>query len=301
MPHLFPPESVSMGHPDKVADQISDAILDAMLDADPFSRVAVETMVSTGMCVVAGEVTTRGYVEIADIVRKTIEDIGYTDGDMPFDAKSCAVLVPINRQRRDIPRGVARAGARDLAGAPLHQHPPAEEVAHRGAQPGIARHPTPGPDDDGRGERHHLPEDENRDQVAGEDHPDGTAGVDQGGGQFAPLFLVQRLEPAPQGHDGEPGAEHPRQRVRLPRLRPALPQRCPAPVAAGGAGIAALLAPAAVAAAAARDDVTASSAHAWYATRSPVSHHLHPFGHGWGAVGSVIIAYVLWQVGRLPP
>ncbi|MCH8270162.1 MAG: methionine adenosyltransferase [Planctomycetes bacterium] len=113
MPHLFTSESVSMGHPDKVADQISDAILDAMLDADPFSRVAVETMVSTGMCVVAGEVTTRGYVEIADIVRKTIEDIGYTDGDMHFDAKSCAVLVSINRQSEDIALGVDRDGAGD--------------------------------------------------------------------------------------------------------------------------------------------------------------------------------------------
>ncbi|MCH7791781.1 MAG: methionine adenosyltransferase [Planctomycetes bacterium] len=113
MPHLFTSESVSMGHPDKVADQISDAILDAMLEADPFSRVAVETMVSTGMCVVAGEVTTRGYVEIADIVRKTIEDIGYTDGDMHFDAKSCAVLVSINRQSEDIALGVDRDGAGD--------------------------------------------------------------------------------------------------------------------------------------------------------------------------------------------
>ena len=113
MPHMFTSESVSMGHPDKVADQISDAILDAMLESDPHSRVAVETMVSTGMCVVAGEVTTRSYVEIADIVRTTISEIGYTDGDMHFDADSCAVLVSLNRQSPDIAMGVDREGAGD--------------------------------------------------------------------------------------------------------------------------------------------------------------------------------------------
>ena len=111
--YLFTSESVSMGHPDKVSDQISDAILDAMLESDPHSRVAVETMVSTGMCVVAGEVSTRSYVEIADIVRRTISEIGYTDGDMHFDADSCAVLVSINRQSADIAMGVDREGAGD--------------------------------------------------------------------------------------------------------------------------------------------------------------------------------------------
>lgn len=110
---LFTSESVSMGHPDKVADQISDAILDAMLKNDPHSRVAVETMVSTGMAVIAGEVTTAGYVDIPEIVRGVIRDIGYTDGDMRFDAESCAVLVSINQQSPDIAQGVNKEGAGD--------------------------------------------------------------------------------------------------------------------------------------------------------------------------------------------
>src|SRR6187455_2975102 len=91
--YLFTSESVSMGHPDKVADQISDAILDAMLEKDSRSRVACETLVSTGMAVVAGEVTCDGYVEVPDVVRGVIRDIGYTEADMCFDDKSCAVLV----------------------------------------------------------------------------------------------------------------------------------------------------------------------------------------------------------------
>ncbi|MBX3361994.1 MAG: methionine adenosyltransferase [Phycisphaeraceae bacterium] len=111
--HLFTSESVSMGHPDKVADQISDAILDAMLSEDPYSRVACETMVSTGMVVVAGEVTTRAYVEIPDVVRETIREIGYTSGDMAFDYESCAVLSSIKRQSPDIAMGVDRDGAGD--------------------------------------------------------------------------------------------------------------------------------------------------------------------------------------------
>lgn len=110
---LFTSESVSMGHPDKVSDQISDAILDAMLKNDPHSRVAVETMVSTGMAVIAGEVTTEGYVDIPDIVRGVIRDIGYTDGDMRFDAESCAVMVSINQQSPDIAQGVNKEGAGD--------------------------------------------------------------------------------------------------------------------------------------------------------------------------------------------
>ncbi len=111
--HLFTSESVSMGHPDKVADQISDAILDAMLEQDPNSRVACETMVSTGMVVVAGEVTTKAYVEISDIVRRTVREIGYTAGDMGFDYESCAVLVSIKKQSPDIAMGVDRDGAGD--------------------------------------------------------------------------------------------------------------------------------------------------------------------------------------------
>ena len=111
--HLFTSESVSMGHPDKVADQISDAILDAMLAQDPYSRVAIETLVSTGMAVVAGEVTTKAYVEIPDIVRTVIKDIGYISGDMAFDYESVAVLTSIKRQSPDIAMGVDRDGAGD--------------------------------------------------------------------------------------------------------------------------------------------------------------------------------------------
>jgi S-adenosylmethionine synthetase len=97
-----------MGHPDKVADQISDAVLDAMLAQDPHSRVACETMVSTGMVVVAGEVTTEAYVEIPDVVRDTIKEIGYISGDMAFDYESCAVLTSIKKQSPDIALGVDR-------------------------------------------------------------------------------------------------------------------------------------------------------------------------------------------------
>ena len=111
--YYFTSESVSMGHPDKVADQISDAILDAMLRDDPQSRVACETMVSTGMAVVAGEITTGAYIEIPDVVRSTIERIGYTDGDMRFDCHSCAVLVSLKQQSPDIAMGVDREGAGD--------------------------------------------------------------------------------------------------------------------------------------------------------------------------------------------
>jgi S-adenosylmethionine synthetase len=111
--HLFTSESVSMGHPDKVADQISDAILDAMLEQDKYSRVACETMVSTGMVIVAGEVTTKAYVEIPEVVRETIKEIGYTSGDMAFDYESCCVLTSIKKQSPDIAMGVDREGAGD--------------------------------------------------------------------------------------------------------------------------------------------------------------------------------------------
>jgi len=110
---LFTSESVSMGHPDKVADQISDAILDAMLADDPFSRVACETLCATGLVVVAGEITTKTYVEIPEIVRKTVKEIGYTSGDMRFDSESCAVMVALNKQSPDIAMGVDREGAGD--------------------------------------------------------------------------------------------------------------------------------------------------------------------------------------------
>ncbi|MEK6701784.1 MAG: methionine adenosyltransferase [Planctomycetota bacterium] len=110
---LFTSESVSMGHPDKVADQISDAVLDAMLADDPFSRVACETLCCTGLVVVAGEITTNTYVSIPDLVRDTIREIGYTSGDMRFDADSAGVMVAINKQSNDIAMGVNREGAGD--------------------------------------------------------------------------------------------------------------------------------------------------------------------------------------------
>jgi len=110
---LFTSEAVSMGHPDKVADQISDAILDAMLADDPNSRVACETMVATGLVVIAGEVTTKTYVDVQEIVRGVINDIGYSTGDMRFDSDSCAVMVALNKQSPDIALGVDKEGAGD--------------------------------------------------------------------------------------------------------------------------------------------------------------------------------------------
>ena len=95
-----------MGHPDKVSDQISDAILDAMLAVDPQSRVACETLCTTGLVVVSGEITCDGYVDIADVVRRTIRRIGYNDGAMRFDAESCAVMVTLDKQSPDIAQGV---------------------------------------------------------------------------------------------------------------------------------------------------------------------------------------------------
>ncbi len=103
---LFTSESVSMGHPDKMADQISDAILDAFLAQDPESRVACETMITTGMVVVAGEVTTKAKVSIPEIVRETVRKIGYTDSKMGFDCDTCAVLVALDPQSADIAMGV---------------------------------------------------------------------------------------------------------------------------------------------------------------------------------------------------
>ncbi len=105
--YQFTSESVSMGHPDKVSDQISDAILDAMLAVDPNSRVACETMCTTGLVVVSGEVTCEGYVDIPDVVRRTIRRIGYNDANMRFDAESCAVMVALDKQSPDISQGVS--------------------------------------------------------------------------------------------------------------------------------------------------------------------------------------------------
>jgi S-adenosylmethionine synthetase len=103
---LFTSESVSEGHPDKVADQISDAILDAILTQDPRSRVACETLVTTGMAMIAGEITTNARIDYPDIVRQTIREIGYGDSAMGFDWETCAVLTSIDRQSPDISQGV---------------------------------------------------------------------------------------------------------------------------------------------------------------------------------------------------
>jgi S-adenosylmethionine synthetase len=103
---IFTSESVSEGHPDKMADQISDAILDAIIKDDPDARVAVETMVKTGMAIVAGEVTTKTYVDLEDVVRQVILDIGYNSSDVGFDGASCAVLNAIGKQSHDIAMGV---------------------------------------------------------------------------------------------------------------------------------------------------------------------------------------------------
>ncbi len=111
--HLFTSESVTEGHPDKIADQVSDAILDAMLAQDPKSRVACETLVTTGLAIVAGEITTNAVVDYQDVVRRTITDIGYTRGKFGFDAETCAVLSSIHRQSPDIAMGVDTGGAGD--------------------------------------------------------------------------------------------------------------------------------------------------------------------------------------------
>ena len=106
---LFTSESVTGGHPDKMCDAISDAILDALMEKDPMSRVACETAITTGMVLVMGEITTNAYVDVQRVVRKTIEDIGYNNGDYGFDAKTCAVLTAIDEQSTDIAMGVNKA------------------------------------------------------------------------------------------------------------------------------------------------------------------------------------------------
>ncbi len=106
---LFTSESVTEGHPDKICDQISDAILDALLEQDPMSRVACETATTTGLVMVMGEITTKGYVDIQKIVRETVREIGYTRGKYGFDADNCAVLTAIDEQSTDIAMGVNKA------------------------------------------------------------------------------------------------------------------------------------------------------------------------------------------------
>ena len=111
--HLFTSESVSEGHPDKIADQISDAVLDAILEQDPKARVACETYVKTGMVMVGGEVTTSAWVNIEEITRETVREIGYVHSDMGFDANSCAVLNTIGKQSPDINQGVDKADPKE--------------------------------------------------------------------------------------------------------------------------------------------------------------------------------------------
>lgn len=111
--HLFTSESVSEGHPDKIADQISDAVLDAILEQDPKARVACETYVKTGMVMVGGEVTTSAWVDIEELTRETVREIGYTHSDMGFDADSCAVLSTIGKQSPDINQGVDKADPKE--------------------------------------------------------------------------------------------------------------------------------------------------------------------------------------------
>jgi len=111
--HLFTSESVTEGHPDKIADQISDAVLDAMLAQDRTSRVACETLVTTGLAVVAGEITTQAYVEIPKLVREVIRGIGYDDAAYGFDCQTCAVITTIDQQSPDIAMGVNTGGAGD--------------------------------------------------------------------------------------------------------------------------------------------------------------------------------------------
>jgi len=110
---IFTSESVTEGHPDKRADQISDAVLDAVMKDDPMGRVACEVLVTTGICVVAGEITTKTYIDIPKLAREVIADIGYTDASMGFDARTCAIANMIQSQSPDIAMGVDTGGAGD--------------------------------------------------------------------------------------------------------------------------------------------------------------------------------------------
>jgi S-adenosylmethionine synthetase len=109
MRHTFTSESVTEGHPDKMSDQISDSILDAVLDQDPYGRVACETLVTTGLCVIAGEISTKGHIDFSGLARETINGIGYTDASYGIDGKTCGVIVSIDKQSPDIAMGVDKA------------------------------------------------------------------------------------------------------------------------------------------------------------------------------------------------
>lgn len=111
--YLFTSESVTEGHPDKVADQISDSVLDAILTQDPKSRVACETLVTTGLALIAGEITTKAQVNYPEVVRNTIREIGYNDASMGFDAHTCAVMITLDTQSPDIAMGVDTAEGKE--------------------------------------------------------------------------------------------------------------------------------------------------------------------------------------------
>ncbi len=111
--HLFTSESVTEGHPDKLADRISDAVLDAVLEQDPAGRVACETLVTTGLCMIAGEITTKGYADFPKVARETIREVGYTQADFGFNCNTCAVVSSIDEQSPDIAMGVDPGGAGD--------------------------------------------------------------------------------------------------------------------------------------------------------------------------------------------
>ena len=119
---LFTSESVTEGHPDKIADQISDTVLDAVLAQDPLSRVACETLITTGVVIVAGEITTNARIDIPDLVRGTVRDIGYDDALKGFDCNTCSVMVTLDRQSPDIAQGVDGSNADEVgAGDQYHQ------------------------------------------------------------------------------------------------------------------------------------------------------------------------------------
>src|ERR1022692_3005324 len=115
--YLFTSESVTEGHPDKIADQVSDGVLDAVLRDDPYGRVACETLVTTGLVVVAGEITTSTFVDIPLVARETVRRIGYDDAAFGFDCDTCAVISTIDRQSPDIAQGVSSAFERRAAGS----------------------------------------------------------------------------------------------------------------------------------------------------------------------------------------
>ncbi|MEG1220580.1 MAG: S-adenosylmethionine synthetase N-terminal domain-containing protein, partial [Lactococcus sp.] len=140
--HLFTSESVTEGHPDKICDQISDAILDALLEKDPSSRVACETTVTTGLVLVAGEISTSAYVDIPKLVRSTVEEIGYTRAKFGFDANTCAVITSIDEQSGDIAMGVDEA-LESKVGEQTEEHIEAIAAGDQGIMFGFACNETP--------------------------------------------------------------------------------------------------------------------------------------------------------------